>query len=218
MEGNDPPDLVFEVEGLGCWAVEMTELQQYFDQNDEPSERTTIEQSLLRICDNVRAKISNELQRTYWLNIHGPIAYRSIRKIERRAIDYVRSGKTEEEVLDDLGRARIKTFPSPPRFVITVGLDQSVHGGVGESPTADIHVNHRCSLKRILKKKLQRLAALTMYQRRILLIWNSYYFGNPVTVRDALADISLSAGQLDSVLFVFEDEVHLVANPGGLPI
>jgi hypothetical protein len=129
MQGNDPPDLVFEVEGLGCWAVEVTELQQYFDQNDEPSERTTIEQSLLRICDNVRAKISNELQRTYWLNIHGPIAYRSIRKIERRAIDYVRSGKTEEEVLDDLGRARIKTFPSPPRFVVTVGLDQSVHGG-----------------------------------------------------------------------------------------
>ena len=70
-EGNDPPDLVFEVEGLSCWAVEVTELQQYFDQNDEPSERTTIEQALLRICDNVRAKISNELQRTYWLNIHG---------------------------------------------------------------------------------------------------------------------------------------------------
>ena len=169
-EDDDPPDLVFEVEGLGRWAVEVTELQQYFDQDGEPSERTTIEQSLLRICDNVRAKIGNELQRTYWLNINGPVARKSLRKIERRAIDYVQSGKTEEEVLDNNGRARIKTFPSPPRFVGTVGLDQSVRGGDGESLIADIHANHQCSLRRILKEKLRRLKNLTMYQRRILLI------------------------------------------------
>ena len=55
--------------------------------------------------------------------------------------------------------------------------------------TADLHANHKCSLKRILKKKLLRLTNPTMYQRRILLIWNSYYFGDPATVRDALADI-----------------------------
>lgn len=217
-EGDDPPDLVFEVEGLGCWAVEVTELQQYFDQNGEPSERTTIEQSLLRLCDNVRAKIGNELQRTYWFSINGPVAHRSLRKIERRAIDYVRSGKTEEEMLDNHGCARIKTFPSPPRFVGTIGLGQLVRGGDRESLIADIRANHQCSLRRILEKKLRRLANLTMYQRRILLIWNSYYFGDPVTVRDALADIPLPAEQLDSAFFVFGDEVHLVANPGDLPI
>lgn len=130
----------------------------------------------------------------------------------------MRSGKTEEEALDDHGRARIKTFSSSPRFVGTVGLDQSVRGGDGESLIADIHANHQCSLRRILKKKLRRLANLTMYQRRILLIWNSYYFGDPATVRDALAGIPLPAEQLDSMFFVFGDEVHLVANPGGLPI
>ena len=70
----------------------------------------------------------------------------SLRKIERRAIDYVRSGKTEEEVLGEHGRVRIKTFPSPPRFVGTVGLDRSVRSGDGESLIADIYANHQCSL------------------------------------------------------------------------
>ncbi len=121
-------------------------------------------------------------------------------------------------MLDDYGRVRIKTFPSPPRFVGTIRLDQSVRGGDEKLLIADIHANHKCSLKRILKNKLLRLTNLTMYQRRILLIWNSYYFGDPATVRDALADIQLPAKQLDSVFFVFEDEVHLVANPGGLSI
>jgi hypothetical protein len=216
--GDNPPDLVFEVNGLDQWAVEVTELRQYFDQNGEPNERTTIEQSLLRLCDKVRAEVSSELQRTYWLHANGPVVSPSPHIVGQRAIAYVRSGKTEEEVLDNHGRVRIKTFSSPPRFVGTVGLDQSVRGGDGESLIADIHANHQFSLNRILEEKLPSLACLTMYQRRVLLIWNSYYFGDPLAVREILAETTLPAEQLDSVFFVFENEVHLVANPGELSI
>lgn len=248
-EGDDPPDLVFEVEGLGRWAVEVTELRQYVYQDGKSKdskaqdgkamERTTVEKSLMGMCDNIKQLVGNEPKRAYWLIANGPIPSPSVRSIQQRAIEYVLSGKTEEELLDENGCIRIKTFSSSPRFVWTVGIDHSicgakkkfsntniqanqehhsVRGGDKRSLTADIYANHKFSLERILSKKLSILGNLAAYQRRILLIWNSYYFGDLVTTKRVLAESSLSVEQLDSVFFVVGKEVHLVANPSGLAI
>ena len=123
----DPPDLAFEVNGLERWAVEVTELQQYYSEAAVPSadatngakvqrrERGTVTMSLFRMIAKVNTLLASEtLEYRYLVNFSGPVLAPSLRKVEKRIVDYVRSGKTVDEVLDEHGRVEIKVYPLMP--------------------------------------------------------------------------------------------------------
>ena len=211
--GDDPPDLVFEVENRGHWAVEVTELHQYLQMGDKTESRATVTEPLLKMCERVQAMVFGDLNKQYLIDGLGPVTKPPLRDIEKRAAAYIRSGRTDEQTLDDHGNIRIRTITSPVRVGWMIGLDATAPGPTG-SLSADVRSNLEFALDRVLSAKLPVLATLTGYSRRILLIWRDYLFAEPEMLKDILATHSLTADKVDTILFATESGIHWVADPG----
>ncbi len=215
--GADPPDLEFEVEELsGTWAVEVTELHQYFDRAGKAESRASVDRPLERMCERVQARVGELRNHRYLIVANGPIHGTALRAVEEAAEHYVRSGNTEEVSLDKDGRVRIRAVLSPVHVSYMIGLDPHQLGPGGQTLVADIRSNLSFALERILAAKLPRLAPCTGVNRRVLLIWSEYFFAEPALVREILREKDISKEQVDSILLAADGEVHWVADPGRL--
>jgi hypothetical protein len=211
--GDDPPDLVFEVEGSGRWAVEVTALYQYITKDGKEESRAAVTESLIEMCERVQAKVTDLINSSYLITGMGPLRSPSLRDVEKRAIAYIRSGKSDEEALDDDRRIRIVRQKHPVRVAWSVGLDGRTMGAGGSS-AAYIEGTVTYALVRILGEKLPALATLTGFDRKMLLILKNYFFTEPEMVSEILSARSLTREQVDTVLLATESKVHWVADPG----
>jgi hypothetical protein len=73
-------------------------------------------------------------------------------------------------------------------------------------------------VNRILDAKLPKLAKLTNFDRRVLLIWSDFVLAEPSEVTHALALRNLSITDVDAVFFVDFGwkAVSVVANPANI--
>jgi len=167
--GDDPPDLVFEVEGFGRWAVEVTALYQYITKDGKEESRAAVIEPLIKMCDRVQAKVTNLTNSSYVMTGMGPLRSPSLKEVEKRTIAYIRSGKSDEEALDDDRCILISRQKRPVQVMWSVGLDGRTMGAGGSS-AAYIEGTVAYALDRILKEKLPSLATLTGYDRKLLFI------------------------------------------------
>ena len=214
--GGDPPDLVFDVGGAERWAVEVTRLYQYFNRGKGVESRAAATEPLIKMAERVQAMVMDQTNSDYRIIGSGPIERPSIGEVIKRALAYIRSGRSDEENLDDHGRVRIRRTTSPVRVGWMVDLHHSVRGADGSSVSSDIEANIRFAIDRVLKEKLPRLESLKGYDCKMLLITRRYFFADPQMVSKILSTRDLSAAQVDTILFATESEVHWVADPGGV--
>jgi hypothetical protein len=211
--GDDPPDLVFEVKGCGRWAVEVTGLHQYITKDGKEESRLAVTEPLIGMCERVQDKVADLSNSRYLITGMGPLKSPSLKEVEKRAIAYIRSEKSDEEALDDDKRIRISRQKLLVQVVWSVGLDGRTMGATGKI-SANIEENVKDALDRILKEKLPKLGTLTGYDRNMLLILKQYLFAEPEMVSEILSARSLTQDQVDTVLFATESRVHPVADPG----
>ena len=57
--GDDPPDLVFEVERFGRWAVEVTALYQYIAKDGKEESRAAVTEPLIAMSERAQAQVAN---------------------------------------------------------------------------------------------------------------------------------------------------------------
>jgi hypothetical protein len=233
---DDPPDFVFTV-GNERWAVEATELHQYLDKEGSEISRPGVEKPLERMCKNIKAKAQVGVNRKYFISTAGPLMTVPLAEIERRAIEYIASGETRRQALDlepvietdpeiaalkkrvaeEGAQVFIRAITTPVEIAYMTGLGGTTMGADQEHLAADVEHTLRYSLDRMLADKLPKLAKLTDYDRRILLVWRGYFFAEPSTLKRLLAERKLSKADLDSILLVTPNgEISWVADPGEL--
>ncbi len=215
--GADPPDLEFQIEEPSeTWAVEVTELHQYFDHAGKAESRASVDRPLEKMCKRIQARVGELHNRRYLIIVNGPVHGTPLQAIEEAADHYVRSGKTEEVSLDKDGHVRMQAVLSPVHVSYMIGIEPHERGPGGQTLVADIRSNLSFALEQILAAKLPRLAQCTGVNRRVLLIWSEYFFAEPSLVREILREKETPKEQVDSVLLATDGDVHWVADPGKL--
>ena len=100
--GSDPPDLDFRVTVNGQaekWAVEVTGLFQYFDQDGEETTRLSFEVPIRKIVDRMSHDLSGQINGSYVVSASGPFLEGVISNLYKRLRAYIESGRTDPEEL-----------------------------------------------------------------------------------------------------------------------
>jgi len=233
---NGFPDFNFIVNGEK-WAVECTDLHQYIDVDGKAASRVGSDKRLEKLCENIRAKAKPGLNRRYIIGAFGPELEVEGKEIEKRALAYIESGKTEREALDileindpdpekagllrlvaeDQAKVHIHAVTAEVPITYFYGLDGSIKNADAEHLAADIMETLRFALNRILDDKLPKLAQCTSYDRRLLLAWLGYWVAEARQIKEVLSEMNLDRKVIDTFLLVLPNgEVHWVADPGEL--
>ena len=208
--GDDPPDLVFRV-GSERWAVEVTELHQYFDRGGVEEARIASDKQLIGMCREVQGRVADLRNRNYLISANGPVSKPERARIAAEAERYIRSGETAEHQLDDGGAVRIRALQRAIRIDFIVGLEiEAVVPGTGQS-VASLNASVGHAVDRILREKLPTLRRLAGYDRKMLLIWSQNVFADPDEIRELLSQRDLQG--VDTILLVYDGRVHWVADP-----
>ena len=231
----DPPDLCFVVEGDGFakeqWAVEVTGLFQYVDWNGEEKNIRNVQAPLHRLSQALNKALPEQVIVGYLMFGSGPFDA-DLKDIEKRAVEYIKSGKTEREHLDleqaiareraslvadptdtriaaivrsvaeSKARFTIQALTKPVKISWGAGLDGTARTPDGEGMIADIMATLRNSLQRILDAKLPRIKSVPGYQRKMLLIWSEYFYAEPERLREILQEKRLTTHDVDTILLI----------------
>lgn len=225
------------------WAVEVTGLIQYIDWTGSEVNRKVFEPAILRMCKRLNEELGPHMKQGYWLNVTGPFDAEVFRDLERRIRAYVLSGKTEEEALDYAEAHAavmddIRGDPDDPRVqwavqqVVKDQIQVTIKGVAGDSIVAfsgisgtaripnsdkfaaDVDATLRYATNRILEAKLPRMATVSGYDRKVLLVWSGIPFAAASDVGEQFR--ALEPKGIDGIFF-FEygkDQVSLLLNCG----
>lgn len=202
--GGDPPDLIFTGDG-SKWAVEETQLHSYSGGPDKPASAQGYEIPIRKACRRIKAVASTLRPMGYIISISWPVA--SLPELESKALDYVRSGRTDRMYLAEDDSSYIKGVPTQRhRFELLIGPKSATPSPDGKSHIADIGASVRYGLARVLGEKVPVLQQFPGYGRRVLLVTNRDFFVEPEDVVAALATIFAAnpgwTQGLDAVVFV----------------
>jgi hypothetical protein len=230
----DPPDLCFVVESddhAEKWAVEVTGLFQYVDWNGEEKNIRNVQAPLHRLSERLKKALPERTIVAYVVSASGPFDS-DLKDIEQRAVDYIKSGKTEREYLDLAqavaeiedsltadpadpriraivtgvaernARFTIQAITKPMKVSWVAGLDGTARTPDGQAMIADVMATLRSGVQRILDAKLPRMKALTGFQRRMLLIWSDYFFAEPERLKEVLDEKRLTADDVDTIFLI----------------
>lgn len=237
----DPPDFLFEIHrpdsSNETWAVEVTGLVQYLDNNGKEYRRNDFEPSLIKRCRDLEEKHRSDFHHAYAVAVVGPIDPKVNRTLEERIMSYVRSGVSEETALDgkeaynsalkDFGegadlqdpmvqgiaqrlaverqKVTIRAYPDHPKKGLAL---MSMVSGAAKLPgsdefVADLEASIQYAVDRMLEQKLPKLAGLTGYDRRVLLVWNDLSMAKSAEVEKAFRKHGLTeADGIDGVFFI----------------
>ena len=232
---HDPPDLSFTITpedfSQERWGVEVTGLFQYVDWDGEEGNRKNIEVPLHRLCERLKAHVPASVITGYLIFGSGPHDA-DLRRIEERAAEYIRSGRTGRELLDLPEAAEkfkhfLKEHPNDPRLIASVQkvAEENSHFSISaitkpvqvtwggmlqggakipntETMVADVQATLQYTIGRILDAKLPRLKKVNGYNRKVLLIWSGYFFAEADRVKEVLDARKLTTQDVDTILFI----------------
>jgi hypothetical protein len=235
---HDPPDLKFTITPDDAttehWGVKVTGLFQYVDWDGKEANRKDIEIPLDRLCERLKAHVPANVITGYVIFGSGPHDA-EMRKIEERAVEYIRSGRTGRELLDlpeamEKVKHILNASPNDPRLIalvkktaeanahfsisaitkpVRVQWGAMLQGGarIPETDTmvADVSATLQYAIGRILDAKLPRLKKVTGYTRKLLLIWSGYFFADGERLKEILDARKLTAQDVDTILLIDGD-------------
>ncbi|MCX6543514.1 MAG: hypothetical protein NTV05_03770 [Acidobacteria bacterium] len=214
--GPNPPDLVFHVGAGEVWAGEVTGLYQHFSYRGQaPQSREAMDNPIIKMCDRVRARTAGTLTRSYVLRAFPPTSV-PLKRLEREVMDHIASGIEGYWSLDPKGMFTLETTPGEPyRFSSVHGLRPEVMTADGRAVGADIESNVEFAIDKALADKCPRMASITGYSRKLLLLVGEYRLASADTVSRVLARKGLKP--FDAVLYVeWGISVSVVADESGL--
>ena len=215
-EGGDPPDLVYDVTSRNeRWAVEVTELHQYIETGRGPNSRAEFDTPVSQMCDRLARKVPTTGSLRYVLSIYGPLNTLKTRDIEKLVLERVASGLAGEWPLDSAGQVKlVADVREPGGFGCRFMLQGSTRGPDGRTTSANITENVRFATNRILEAKRSSMSGITSYDRRVLLIWNSYWLASPDSVTYALGQLPVAP--FDAIVLTGHESTTVVSDPSRL--
>jgi hypothetical protein len=230
------------------WAVEVTGLFQYAEWQGAEVTRLAFEPKLHKMIDHFNSEHEHEIQLNYGLWVDGPLPIRLLNDLPRRILEFVRSRQTGEVALDhaevvetvcgnmdasptdplvravlqqvahEYERVRIVAQPGKPGIYLASTISAVAKIPNSNNMIGDIQESVTYSVNRILDAKLPKLAKLTNFDRRVLLIWSGFVLAEASEVAKALALRNLSITDVDAVFFVDFGwkAVSLVSNFAGI--
>jgi hypothetical protein len=228
------------------WAVEVTGLFQYAEWEGAEVTRLAFEPKLHTMIERLSSNHQAEMKLSYGLWVDGPLPIKLLNDLPNRILKYIRSGQMAEVSLDHaeaveavcgqmdadpndpfVGIVLQQVTPQYERIRITAQTGKpgiyvaSMIPAVAKIPNSDkmigdIQESVMYSMNRILDAKLPKLARITDFDRRILLVWSGFVLAEAFEVVKALALRHLATTDVDAVFFVDFGwkGVTLVANPG----
>lgn len=232
-------------EALERWAVEVTGLFQYAEWGGAEVNRLAFEPKLRQMIERFSVEHADEIKLNYGLWIDGPLPIKLLNALPERILEYIRSGKQEEVALDyaevveivcgqmdadrndpfvravlqqvahEYERISIIATPGKPGIHMVSTMPAVARIPSSSKMIGDIQESVTYTVNRILDAKLPKLAKLTGFDRRILLIWCDFVLANAGEVMKAIALRSLSVTDVDAVFFADFGwkAVSLVSNP-----
>jgi hypothetical protein len=218
----DPPDLEFYVirspKKSERWGVEVTGLFQYAEWEGAEVTRLAFEPKLHKMIE----RFSSD----------GPLPIKLLNALPKLILEYIRSGQQAEVALDhaeavetvcgqmnadrddpfvhavlqqvahEYERVRMMATPGKPGIHLVSLIPAVARIPHSNKRIGDIQESVTYSVNRILDAKLPKLAKITGFDRRILLIWSGFVLADASEVVKAIALRNLSITDVDAVFFV----------------
>jgi hypothetical protein len=216
--GADPPDLDFTVE-TRRWAVEVSGLHKYFPEHAAEASRPSASAAIQELARKLDREVNAPPGVLYVLWVQGPLSGEEIRSLERSAAAYLRSGRTDRQMFDSMGRTGMWVLPvkswGPTRVVASHVLDPLLRSGTRDANIADNNVRLQFALNRMLDRKIPTLAGLHDWDCRVLMIHSGEYFATPEAVGDALKSMVGVGDHIDGIFLKdMQGNVHVVFETG----
>ena len=207
-EGENPPDLVFSVEGEKH-AVEVTELHQYVDSGGEKS-TITVEHRLFHLVNKIDRETSKR-NRGYIVFLKGPLTEDQEREILAKAKQHILASKAE---LFSIGEKKeCEVTPNSGKdtaLAWIIFVDGTAKNPDSDVMLADIQGSIDYALGRILKEKVPRLKQFASWEKRVLVIVSEYFFADDENVRVGLQKRSAEIAPIDEVYLAWDSSFEIV--------
>ena len=211
--GADPPDADFEVDDER-WAVEITELHQYIERDGREISFLGVFQSMRGILRRIRKQAAPELIIGYQVSAEGPFEKADADQIVADSEVHIESGSTDVVELGPDGRFKLIPVTRPFQVGLGGGLSHDVIGGDGKTRHTDPDANIKFTLERILDAKSPKLAALSGYDLKVLLIDSEYIFADPESVIPIVKQCELANTAIDLLFLRYDGHIDLIGDPG----
>ncbi len=211
--GADPPDICCLAAGER-YAVEVTRANQQLIFGGERKARSERDLPLLNFGSALKTATEDLRKRNYLLILYGPPKgerwNRWKKSVTKSVLEFVRSGKPESNPFPG---GELSAYDDGKSWLVAVAPpeDAKMPGG---RPLYDIAASIDEMLRYALADKAPILASLTDYDRRVLLLLNTYFFGEDI------ADIKKSVERLvqenpafsvfDAIFFETNQRLHQV--------
>jgi len=207
-KGENPPDLVFSVEGEEQ-AVEVTELHQYIDSGREES-TITVEHRLFGLFKRIDRETAKR-SRGYVVSLKGPLMRKQAQKILAEAKSHILASRGEPLSIGDKGECKVtprRTGDTALSWIIMV--DGTARTPDGNIMLADIQGSIDYALGRILSEKVPRLSQFAHWEKRVLVMVSEYFFADSENVRVGLQKRSGEIAPIDEIYLAWDSFFEIV--------
>lgn len=203
--GTNPPDLDFRVDGER-WAVEVTRIDAQVRDGAGSRSREDADTKLMNFGRDLRRDTSEIRNQSYTLFLPRFPAGRNWsrwkNRIRKKVIEFIESDESGSATFEEGSTAGIYAYGPGDKFLIVPLLpDQVTPAG---NAHYDIAAVQEESLDYALADKAKKMARLSGYQKKALILINRYFFGDdPGEAQRLLKKLMPSYGVFDLV-FLFE--------------
>ncbi len=206
--GNDPPDIVFEIDGF-IWAVEHTRLFQYIDENGKKLSRVGVDKSIMNLERQLNNRLNKNLNSSWIISIDSPIKKKELKIIENRILEVIQKNLDESSFRHSHGKVCLEKTDQENNQIIIISIPSpSSRIPQSDQLTCDIQGQVDFALKKILHDKCDKMGRLKNYDKRILLIENQYMFTTRENINKSLRKfVSLIKG-IDEIWVMSLSEIY----------
>lgn len=178
--GNDPPDLICET-AMHRYAIEVTYVGQQETLEGKTAARMERDIPLWQMGQRLDNATKNIRKRDYRLWLQGPPKGKKFRRweevIKTAILDFVESGKKGRLELEG---ASVTAFGPGNRWLLAIEPRENAVTLSG-ARSDDIQANINDMLRHALSVKATKVTPLTGYDRKAILMWNTYPFGDELS-------------------------------------
>lgn len=240
----DPPDVTFWVAPQAGaheerWGCEITTLHQYADSNDQEVNLLDYWSRLEQCVNQLNCELKQELRYSYALTVDLPIEQNILRALPDRVRGYIRSGSTQEELLDRVevtaqfnlqgyaqqvpdvfegminqaSKVRIAALNGGREIFLMAGIKPSAPLPGATTMTGDVQAACDYAVRRALEAKLRRLERVSGFDSVCLMLVASYPLITAAEVRNSIQAFEGDLSILSSIYFVASDTSVVLVCP-----